>query len=113
MALAYFRMLIHEFLNKDPYIVPEEAPLIVLDSKSAMCMDNNGKYAKHTRHIARIMNFVRNSEKFKMHKIDWCEGGLKLADISTKNIGENGLTPRIKYILVILDNLYRTLVQEG
>ena len=22
MALAYFRMLIHEFLNKDPYIVP-------------------------------------------------------------------------------------------
>ena len=36
MALAHFRMLIHEFLNKDPDIVPEEAPLIVLDSKSAM-----------------------------------------------------------------------------
>ena len=43
MSLAYSRMLIHEFLNKDPAIVPEEAPLIVLDSKSAMCMDNNGK----------------------------------------------------------------------
>ena len=35
MALAHFRMLIHELLNKDPYIVPEEDPLIVLDSKSA------------------------------------------------------------------------------
>ena len=36
MALAHFRMLIHEFLNKDPDIVPEEAHLIVLDSKYAM-----------------------------------------------------------------------------
>ena len=36
MALAYFRMLIHEFLNKDPDIVPEEAPMIVLDSKSSI-----------------------------------------------------------------------------
>ena len=47
MALAHFRMLIHEFLNKDPYIVPEEFPLIVLDSKSAMCMAKNGKDTKH------------------------------------------------------------------
>ena len=36
MALTHFRMLIHEFLNKDPDIVPQEAHLIVLDSKSAM-----------------------------------------------------------------------------
>ena len=36
MALAHFRMLIHELLNKDPDIVPDKAPLIVLDSKSAM-----------------------------------------------------------------------------
>ena len=60
MDLAHFRMLIHEFLNKDPDIVPEGAPLIVLDSKSDMCMDKNGKDKKHTRHIARIMHFVRN-----------------------------------------------------
>ena len=33
MDLAHFIMLIHEVLNKDPYMVPEEAPLIVLDSK--------------------------------------------------------------------------------
>ena len=63
MALAYFRMLIHELLNNDPDIVPEEAPLIFLDSKSAMCMAKNGKDTKHTRHIARRMHFVRNGEK--------------------------------------------------
>ena len=38
-----------------------------------------------------------------MHKVDWCEGGLKLADIATKNIGENYLNPRIKYIMVRLE----------
>ena len=53
MALAHFRMLIHELFNKDTEIVPEEDPIIVLDSKSAMCMDKNGKDTKHTSHIAR------------------------------------------------------------
>ena len=43
MALAHFRMLIHELLKKGQDIVPEEAPFIVLYSKSAMCMYNNGK----------------------------------------------------------------------
>ena len=60
MDLAYFGMLIHELLNKDPDIVPEEDPLIVLDSKSYMCVAKNGKDTKHTRHIARRMDFVRN-----------------------------------------------------
>ena len=60
MALANFRMLIHELLNKDPDIVPEEAPLVSFDSKSAMCMAKNGKDTKHKRHISRRMNFVRN-----------------------------------------------------
>ena len=46
MASAHFRMLINELLNKDPDIVPEEAPLIVLDSKYAMCMANNVKDTK-------------------------------------------------------------------
>ena len=45
-----------------------------------------------------------NSEKCKMHNIDWCEGGLKLTDITTKNIVEHYFTPRIKYIMVRLDN---------
>ena len=60
MVLAHCSMLIHELLNKYPNIVPEEAPLIVLDSKSTMCMSNNGKYTKHTRHIARIIHLVWN-----------------------------------------------------
>ena len=95
MALAHFIMLICKFMNKDPDIVPEEAPLIVLDSKSALCMAKNGRYTKNTRHIARIMHYVRNGGKFKMHKIDWCEGGLQLADIGTKNVSEPNLTTRI------------------
>ena len=68
-------MLICEFLNKDPDIVPEEAPMILLYSKYAMCMANNGKDNKHTSHIARIMHFVRNGGKCKMHSIKWCERG--------------------------------------
>ena len=48
-----------------------------------------------------------------MHKIGWCEGGLQLADIATKKVGENNLTPLMKYIMVRLDNLDKTLVQEG
>ena len=60
MDLAHFRMLIHALLNKYLDIVPEEALLIVLDRKSAKCMANNGKDTKHTRHIARRMDFVSN-----------------------------------------------------
>ena len=97
-------MLIHELLNKDPDIVPEEATLIVLDGKSTMCIANNGKDTKHTRHIARRINFVRNEEKCKMHKINWCEGGLQLAYIGTNNVNEPDLTPRMKYIMVRLEN---------
>ena len=104
MALAHFRMLFHEVLNKDPYIVPEGASLIVFYSKSAMCMDINGEDTKHTRPIARRIHSVRNGEKCKIHHIDWCEKVLQLADISTKNVGEHDLKPRMKYIMVRLDN---------
>ena len=55
MDLAHFRMSIHELLNKDTYIVPEEYPLIILDSKSDVCMDKNGKDTNHTRHISRTI----------------------------------------------------------
>ena len=103
-TLAYLRMLINEFLNKDTHVVPEEDPLIILDSKSAVCMTKNGKDIKNTRHIYRGVNFVMNGENCKMHKIDWCEGGLQLVEIVTKNIGEHDLTPRMKYIMVRLDN---------
>ena len=37
-------------------------------------------------------------------KIDWCEGGLKLADIGTNNVSRPDRTPRMKYIMVRLEN---------
>ena len=104
MALAHFRMLVHELLNEDPDMVPKEAPLIVLDSKSTICMSKNGRDTKHTRHIARRMHSVSNGEKCKMQKIDWCEGGLQLEDIGTNNVSEPDQTPRMKYIMVRLEN---------
>ena len=85
MDLAHFRMLIRELLKKDPGIVPEEAPLIVLDRKFAMYMANNGKDTKHTKHITRRMHFVRNIEKCKMQKIDLFEGCLPTADLPHSN----------------------------
>ena len=62
MALAHFRMSIYELLNKDPYIVTEEAPLLTLDSNSAVCMAKNGKDTKHTSGVSRRVHFVRNCE---------------------------------------------------
>ena len=48
ISLASFRVLI---------ILPEEAPIMVLGSKSDVCMANNGKDTKHTRHIYRISHY--------------------------------------------------------
>ena len=39
-----------------------------------------------------------------MHKIDWCIGALQLADIGIKNLSEPDQTPRMKYIMVRLEN---------
>ena len=75
-----------------------------MDRNSAVCMSNNGKDTKHKSHISGRVVFLCNGEKCKMHKIDWCEGGLQLADISTKNVCENDLNPRMKYIMVMIDN---------
>ena len=60
MALANLIMVVHELLNEDPDMVPKEAPLIVLDSKSAICMFKIDRDTKRTRHIARRIHFVRN-----------------------------------------------------
>ena len=103
MVLAHFSILIHELLKKDPDIFPEEAPMILLDSKSGVFMANNVKDTKNTRHVARRIHFVRNGKKCNMHKIDWCTGGLKSTDIATNNVGDHDLTPRMKYIMVRLE----------
>ena len=81
IALEYFRILIHEFFNNDTDIVPYEAPIIILDRKSAVCMANNRKDTKHTSHISRRMLFLRNGENLKIHKID---------------VGENNLNHRMR-----------------
>ena len=48
-----------------------------------------------------------------MQKINWCEGGLQLSYICAKNVSEPDLTPRMKYIIVRLENWDRKIVQEG
>ena len=67
-------------------------------------MANNVKDTNHTNQISRRVYLVRNGENCKMYNIDWYEGGLHLSDIETKNVGENDLNPRIKYIMVRLEN---------
>ena len=70
-------------------MVPEQAPLIILDIKSSICVAKNGKEAKQTRHISIRMNFVRNGEECNFHKTVWCEGGLQPVYIRTKNVRED------------------------
>ena len=55
--LANLRMLVYEFLNKYPDIVPKEVSLNILDSKSSVCIASNDKDTKHTRHIVRKVHF--------------------------------------------------------
>ena len=43
-------------------------------------------------------------ETVHLQNIDCCEGGLKLSYIATKNVVENDLNPRMKYITLMLDN---------
>ena len=74
-------------------------------------MDKNSKDTKHTRHIYITVHFVRNGFKLKIHQINWFEGDLKLEDIANNNVCENDLNPRMRYIMLRLDNGYRTLVQ--
>ena len=67
-------------------------------------MAKNGKDTKNTIHIYRRMNFVRNGEECHFHKTVWCEGGLELTGIGTKNGREDELNPRLGYIMVRLEN---------
>ena len=91
-------------MKNNSNIVPEEAPLIILDIKSDVCMAKNGKDTNHTRHITRRIHFLRDSEKLKTNNIDWCEGGMQLSDIATKNVGNNDLNNTMKYIIIRLEN---------
>ena len=74
-------------------------------------MAKNSKDKNQKRHIARRVNFVGNGEKCKMYKVKWCDEGMKLAEIATNNGVKIYLNPRMKYIMVRLDNWYITIVQ--
>ena len=67
-------------------------------------MAKNGRDTTHTRHIAIRMHVLRNGDICKMHKLEWCEGVLQLAEIVTKNVSEPDLTPRMKYNMVRLES---------
>ena len=86
MALEKFSMINNGLMNKYADMVPEHSPIIILDSKSAVCMYKNGKYTKHTIHISRIVHFVRNGEECNLYKTVWCEGSLQSEEIGTKNV---------------------------
>ena len=46
MDLSHFRMISNEFLNNNPYVIPEQASLIILVKKLDIYMANNGKGKK-------------------------------------------------------------------
>ena len=90
MSIAHSIILNNKMLNKDPDVVPKQAPLILLDIKPSVCMTNN---SKDTKHISRRMYSVRNYKECNLHKIVWCDEGPKLADIGTKNVRDDELNP--------------------
>ena len=62
MTQSYFMILNNEFMSKDPDVVLEQAPIILLDIKSAVFVANNVKVTKHAIHISKIIHLVRNGE---------------------------------------------------
>ena len=53
------------------------------------------------------MNLVRNGEHWKFHKTVWCERGLILSDIGTKNVREDELNTILGYSMIRLENLQK------
>ena len=103
MSISHFSMLSNEFLIKDPYVVLEQAPLMILEGKLALCMANKGNDIKHTIIIDIRMHFVRNVEECNFHNTVWCWGGLKFAEIGTENVSKYELNTILVYAIVRLD----------
>ena len=45
-------------------------------------MARNFKDTNNARHIDRRVHFLKNCDNCKIHRIEWFEGGMHLADIS-------------------------------
>ena len=65
-------------------------------------MDSNGKGTKHTRQIVQRILFLINGEECIFHKTVWCEGGMQLVDIVTKNVMEDELNTILVYAMARL-----------
>ena len=70
-------------------MVPEKSLIIVLDKNSDICIADNDKYTKYTRHISRLIHFLENGKKCNFHKTVWCKGSMQLSDIVTTNVRED------------------------
>ena len=56
-------MINNDFLNKDTYMVQEQAHLNILEIISDVCMANKDKDTNQTTHIDRSIHFVINDEE--------------------------------------------------
>ena len=50
------------------------------------------------------MNLVRYGEEWNLQNTVWCEGGIHLAEIGTKNFREDELNTRLGYSMVRHEN---------
>ena len=67
-------------------------------------MTKRGKETKNTNHISRKMNLLRNGKECNFKNIVWCERGLHLSDIGTKNVRKHKLNYIFGYDMVRLEN---------
>ena len=102
---------IPKILKNYPYVIPEQAPLVILDSKPDLCMAKNSIDTKHTRKFSGRMHFVGNGEDWDFHKTVLCERGLHMAYIETNIVREDQLNPKLGHAMLILDNLPNTCIR--
>ena len=50
------------------------------------------------------MHLLINDEDLNLHKTVWCELGMQLAYIGTRNVRADELNPRLGYSMAILEN---------
>ena len=60
-------MLNNELINKYIDVVSGQSPLIILESKPDVCMDNNGKDTKHT-HKLQVGYILQETMKSSIYK---------------------------------------------
>jgi hypothetical protein len=83
MAASHLSMTINK-LELQPAKNIRPAIPIYFDSASAIAMGSSFKDMKHTRHIARRYEYVRDNVANKRSIMCWIPRDLQLADIGTK-----------------------------